>query len=43
MLMTALSVARMAPPRLAAPPMVRTELGARNREEPVFIWRELIL
>ena len=41
--MTVLAVARIPPPRPAAPPMVRTEFGARKSEDPAFSWRELTL
>ena len=37
------AVARMAPPELLAPPMVRMEVGARKREEPASICRVLTL
>ena len=43
LLMTVLAVARMPPLRPAAPPIVRTEFGARKRDEPLFSWRELTL
>ena len=43
MLMTVLAVARMPPPSAAAPPMVRTEFGARKSDDPAFSWSELTL